>query len=75
MIRQTAAWAAQAPDWASPPRYLSPNTVRRTRADAQAASGEVWAESGETPAEGWKRAYRAGWRVVRVRVIAEDDLP
>jgi len=62
------AWACIAPGWTSPPHYIHTGTVRDRREDAQAEIGEVWALDGETPRQGWKRAYRRGWRCCRVAV-------
>lgn len=62
------AWACVAPDWASPPYFIHTGTVRERREDAQAEFGRGWALEGETPRQGWKRAYRKGWRCRRVAV-------
>lgn len=61
-------WAAVAPDWGSPPNFIHVDSVRQNRADAQARIGEAWARNGETPMQGWKRAYRSGWRCCRVAI-------
>lgn len=62
------AWACVAPHWASPPYFIYTNTVRDRREDAQACIGAAHARDGETPRQGWKRAYRRGWRCRRVAV-------
>lgn len=61
-------WAAVAPDWGSPPNFIHIDSVSYRRADAQAEIGEAWARDDETPTQGWKRAYRQGWRCRRVAV-------
>lgn len=61
-------WACVAPNWGSPPNFIHTNSVRARREDAQAEIGEAWAREGETPRQGWKRAYRIGWRCRRVAV-------
>lgn len=30
--------------------------------------GEAWRNKGETAKEGWKRAYKGGWRILPVNV-------
>lgn len=42
--------------------------VARTRRSARESLGKIYAHAGETPMQGWKRAYRIGWRIVRVIV-------
>lgn len=35
--------------------------------------GRAFARVGETPAQGWKRALKRGWRVERVEVCLEQQ--
>lgn len=66
-------WAAVAPEWASPPHFIHINSVSDTRVEAQAHIGRAWVHDGEPPAQGWKRAYRRGWRCRRVAVKLGDE--
>ena len=36
--------------------------------EARAYIGVAWARAGETVQQGWRRAYKAGWRLIRVEV-------
>jgi len=60
-------WAACWPDGGIGP-ILVIGTVALTRRDACERAGEAWAREGETAMQGWRRAYRQGCRVIRVRV-------
>lgn len=62
------AWACVAPDDASPPNFLNTNSVRDMRSQSQDYLGEAWAHEGETARQGWRRAYRQGWRCRRVAI-------
>lgn len=57
------AWAAIAPDWASPPNFIHEGTVRRSRKEVQELIGGTLTDD---PRKGWKIAYRRGWRCKRV---------
>lgn len=59
------AWACVSPNWTQPPNYIHEGTVRTTRFEAMQAMG-VYHREGETISQGWRRAYRAGWRACRV---------
>ncbi len=48
--------------------FISIHSVRARRADVYEYIGKGWTFSGETPRQGWRRAYRNGWRCVRVSV-------
>jgi hypothetical protein len=61
-------WAAITPKWGYPPMAIHIDSVSDTRVRAQECIGEAWAHEGETARQGWKRAYRAGWRAKRVAV-------
>lgn len=58
------AWACVSPDWSG--RWIHDGTVRERRKESQETIGSAWARQGETKMQGWKRAYRSGWRCVRV---------
>ncbi len=62
------AWACVAPDFASPPNFILTNSIRHNRVSSQEYLGEAWAREGETNRQGWKRAYRHGWRCRRVAI-------
>lgn len=68
-------WACVAPDWATPPNFIHVGSVRHSRELAQEHIGKSWAKEGETPRQGWKRAYRAGWRCRRVAVKLAGEYP
>lgn len=51
-----------------PHPFIHENSIRSSRADAQSCLGRAWMREGETLRQGWKRAYRNGWRCIRVRV-------
>jgi hypothetical protein len=62
--------------WAAyfvPREYLHEGTVRRHQREVRDIIGKVWTREDETPQQGWMRAYRAGWRVVRVTIQMEQD--
>jgi hypothetical protein len=61
------AWA---PAWSngSPRPFILPYLTRNTRREACIAFGETWRRKGETPMQGWRRAYRRGARCIRVRI-------
>jgi hypothetical protein len=61
-------WACVSPDDASPPNFILTNSVRNDRSSSQAYLGEAWAHEDETPHQGWRRAYRWGWRCKRVAI-------
>lgn len=63
------AWCAYCTQ-GRPAPFLHVNTVRDRQAPVRDKIGDFWRREGETLQQGWKRAYRAGWRVVKVKVIA-----
>lgn len=65
-------WAACFPHWSNSAGQAHENSVRSTRKEAICVIGEAWANIGETPEQGWQRAYRHGWRArrVEIRVLA-----
>lgn len=65
--RDEFAWACACTD-GSPHPFIHENSVRTNRRDAQACLGEAWRHEGETVEQGWKRAYRRGWRCIRVLI-------
>ncbi len=69
------AWAAFCP-FGSPRPFIHVGSVRRTRKEVHECIGAGWARAGDVPAQGWKRAYRAGWRAVRVFIdVAPCSVP
>lgn len=67
MSGETFAWAAIAPDWASPPNFIHEGSVRLTRQEALEYIGSAWVRPGSNDwRDGWRRAYRRGWRCERV---------
>ena len=60
-------WAAY---WTNsrPHSFILVHTVSNTRRAVCEKVGEVWALPGQTPMQGWKRAYRNGCRCIRVVV-------
>lgn len=58
------AWAAVAPDGA-----IEPNTLATRAGTARSeVSNWLFREPNESHRQGWRRAYRAGWRVVPVEI-------
>lgn len=68
-IRDETAWAACTLD-GYPCNFINTGSVRATRTEAQAYIGDAWRLEHETIAQGWKRAYRSGWRCIKVKVSA-----
>lgn len=66
------AWAAIALQGIPRP-FLLNSSVRATRAEVQEFIGSVWSYEGETIQQGWRRAYRRGWRAVRVVVEVSNE--
>lgn len=60
-------WAAMWPN-GKPKPFILVHTTRSTRRAVCEAVGAMWASEGLTPMQGWRRAYRAGCRVIRVAV-------
>lgn len=67
MYQDEFAWACACTQ-GSPYPFIHENSVRRTRCESQCTLGAVWAREGETFMQGWKRAYRRGWRCIRVKI-------
>ncbi|ASW06255.1 hypothetical protein [Rhizobium sp. 11515TR] len=67
-------WAAFATD-GYPQPYILVHSCRRTRQEVCEYMGESWAIDGETWRKGWKRAYRNGFRVIRVVVRPFGSAP
>jgi hypothetical protein len=72
-IEPEFCWAAFC-TFGVPRPFILPSGVRSHAALVREHLGEVWAQDGETPSQGWRRAYRAGWRVIRVKVEASTPL-
>lgn len=67
-IQPEWAWAALCIQ-GKPRPFINPYSVRVYRQDVhEHIGGYHRLREGETWREGWKRAYREGWRAVRVRV-------
>lgn len=62
-IGEAFGWAATT--WRG---HLLPHIVRDRRRDVIAEIGVHWQREGETTHQGWRRAYRRGCRIIRVRV-------
>jgi len=71
MSEPTKAWALQWPEWTDPSYQIDPVTGS-TRADITKRGGRSFMFDGETPQQGWKRAYRKGYRAVRVTVTKDQ---
>jgi hypothetical protein len=67
VYRAEYAWAAA---WSNgkPYPFIIVGTVGGTRDVPMEHMGAVWRRDGETIRQGWKRAYRQGCRLIRVRV-------
>lgn len=63
-ISPTWGWACAFPET----DFIHEGTVRRVRAEAIERIGHAWARDDETPQQGWRRAYRKGWRCIRVTI-------
>jgi len=67
-IQDETAWAAVATQ-GSPRPFLHGGSVKMRREDVLRRIGGSWSKEGDASwRNGWRRAYRAGWRVVKVRV-------
>jgi hypothetical protein len=66
---KTTAWACMCLH-GYPHPFIHDASIRSARAEAQSILGEAWAHDDETARQGWKRAYKAGWRCIRVEVSA-----
>ncbi len=68
-IRTEKAYAAHCTQ-GIPYDFIHVNSVSDRAYQARAYVGEAWAHDGEGVRRGWKRAFKAGWRVIRVQVSA-----
>ena len=73
MTNRAYGWAARAPKWASPPGFMM--DISDYRRDIIKSVGSTWAHDDETFQQGWQRAYRRGWRAVKVMVIEQKEPP
>lgn len=71
-IEPVTAWAAVCTT-GSPRPFIHADTVHDLAADARGVIGSAWRRFGETRQQGWKRAYRKGWRVVRVEIRVKEE--
>ena len=69
IVESELAWACVATQYSDKP-WLNEYSVRARRADSQERLGNAWRKEGETIQQGWRRAYRKGWRCIRVKVSA-----
>ena len=67
IYRDEFAWAAAWSNW-SPRPFIIASSIRDTRSSVVEDIGAHWMRDGQTPQQGWKRAYREGCRIVRVRI-------
>jgi len=70
-------WAACWPK-GTPGPFIIISTASLTRRGACESVGKSWQREGETAMQGWRRAYRAGCRVIRVRItpaFQSEDKP
>lgn len=65
------AWAAFHPDGIPRP-FIHSGAIGSRRRDVHEKIGSAYQRDGETIMQGWRRAYRFGWRAVRVTVILRD---
>jgi hypothetical protein len=67
-VEPVYGWAAFHPG-GMPEPFIHSGAVRSYAREVRDYIGEAWRRhSGETHAQGWRRAYRAGWRVIRVQI-------
>jgi hypothetical protein len=59
----------------NPAPFINQYSIRATRREVQQHLGGAHAEYDQTPAQGWKKAYRIGWRCVKVRIEPLGELP
>lgn len=67
LYREEYAWACACVD-GNPRPFIHSSSIRPRRSDAQAYVAGAWRRDGETLRQSWKRAYRNGWRCIRVVV-------
>jgi hypothetical protein len=75
--RDEFTWAAA---WSngSPRPFILTSTVNSLRSKIVEDIGSIFKRDGETARQGWKRAYRMGCRIIRVRVsytLASEEKP
>lgn len=52
------------------PAFINTYHISPTQQPIREDIGRMHAKSGETVTQGWRRAYREGWRIIRVEVRA-----
>lgn len=67
-VQPEPAWAALCTD-GHPRPFINPYNIKAYRFDVMKEMGEALAHPGEDWRTGWRRAYRKGWRAVRVKVV------
>lgn len=71
-IRPELAWAAVC--FVGQPRpFIHEDTTRTSVADTRQCIGKHYAREGETWQQGWRRAFRCGWRCRRVLVTLTEQ--
>lgn len=66
-VKTEICWAAFCIDGCPRP-FIHSGAVFAQRAAVQEYIGDAWRQEDETTAQGWKRAYRNGWRAIKVEV-------
>lgn len=68
VVKPVFAWGALALH-GNPYPFILTGSVKPTREDTQRYMADAWALPAHTIwQQGWKRAYRKGWRAVRVKI-------
>lgn len=65
-IEPAYGWAVVAPGCGRP--EIEAGSVRSRRVEAQDYIGAIFRRRDEPVRVGWRRAYRIGWRCIRVRI-------
>jgi len=73
VIRPEYGWGILVPSATDNELFLSIYTIRGNREDAIRKIGDMWHETDWR--KGWKRAYRDGYRAVRVAVSVFGAVP
>jgi hypothetical protein len=67
-VKPVFGWGALALH-GDPYPFLLASSVKATRQETQRHMASAWSIEGDTYwQQGWKRAYRKGWRTVRVKI-------
>lgn len=71
IISPERGWVCVAPAGKKTPAWVAGFTYKRRRDQSQASIAEFFAKEGETTQQGWKRAYRRGYRCARAVISVE----